>query len=135
MRIAQKLYEGIAMGAETAGLITYMRTDGVQIAQDAVQSIRGEILDLKGTRYVPSAPRIYKSKAANAQEAHEAIRPTAIGRHPDAVRQWLDDEQHRLYELIWKRTLASQMASAELDKTAPILPTKTARPCCGLMVR
>ena len=118
MRIAQKLYEGIAMGAETAGLITYMRTDGVQIAQDAVQSIRGEILDLKGTRYVPSAPRVYKSKAANAQEAHEAIRPTAINRHPDAVRQWLDDEQHRLYELIWKRTLASQMASAELDKTA-----------------
>ena len=90
----------------------------MQIAQDAVQSIRAEILDLKGTRYVPSAPRIYKSKAANAQEAHEAIRPTGIRRHPDAVRQWLDDEQRRLYELIWKRTLASQMAAAELDKTA-----------------
>ena len=117
MRIAQRLYEGVNIGSETTGLITYMRTDGVQLSNDAVQAIRSEILDLKGTRYVPTSPRAYKSKAANAQEAHEAIRPTAINRHPSAMRQWLDDEQFKLYELIWKRTLASQMASAELDKT------------------
>ena len=114
MQIAQKLYEGINIGSETTGLITYMRTDGVQLSNDAIQSIRSEISNTKGDRYLP---RIYKSKAANAQEAHEAVRPTSITRHPSAMQQYLDKDQIRLYELIWKRTLASQMASAELDKT------------------
>lgn len=117
MQIAQKLYEGINIGSETTGLITYMRTDGVQLSNDAIQSIRSEISNTKGDRYLPSTPRIYKSKAANAQEAHEAVRPTSINRHPSAMQQYLDKDQIRLYELIWKRTLASQMASAELDKT------------------
>ena len=118
MRVAQKLYEGINIGRETTGLITYMRTDGVQLGQEAIQDIRGEILSLKGDRYLPSTPRVYKSKAANAQEAHEAIRPTAIGRKPADVAQYLDDDQRKLYDLIWKRTIASQMQSAELDKTS-----------------
>lgn len=118
MQVAQKLYEGINIGSETTGLITYMRTDGVQLSNEAIQSIRGEISNTKGDRYLPSTPRVYKSKAANAQEAHEAVRPTSISRHPSAMRQYLDTDQIKLYDLIWKRTLASQMASAELDKTA-----------------
>ena len=118
MQVAQKLYEGINIGSETTGLITYMRTDGVQLSNDAIQAIRSEISNTKGSRYIPSTPRIYKSKAANAQEAHEAIRPTSISRQPSAMRQYLDADQFKLYDLIWKRTLASQMASAELDKTA-----------------
>ena len=118
MRVAQKLYEGINIGKETTGLITYMRTDGVQLGQEAIQDIRGEIVSLKGDRYLPSTPRVYKSKAANAQEAHEAIRPTAINRKPADLVQYLDDDQRKLYDLIWKRTIASQMQSAELDKTS-----------------
>ena len=118
MQIAQKLYEGINIGSETTGLITYMRTDGVQISNEAVQSVRGVIADQYGARYVPEKPRFYKTKAANAQEAHEAVRPTSLQRLPDTVRSFLDYDQFRLYDLIWKRTVASQMASAELDQTA-----------------
>lgn len=117
MQIAQKLYEGINIGSETTGLITYMRTDGVQLGQEAITNIRTAIVNLKGDRYLPSTPRIYKSRAANAQEAHEAIRPTEITRKPEDVAQFLDGEQQKLYDLIWKRTIASQMESAELDKT------------------
>jgi len=117
MRVAQKLYEGINIGSETTGLITYMRTDGVQLGQEAISDIRAAISQYKGGRYLPATPRAYKSKAANAQEAHEAIRPTAITRRPEDIGQYLDADQKRLYELIWKRTIASQMESAELDQT------------------
>ena len=118
MRIAQKLYEGINIGSETTGLITYMRTDGVQLSSQAINELRSEITNLHGKEYIPQSPRIYKSKAANAQEAHEAIRPTAISRHPESMSSYLDTEQLKLYELIWRRTISSQMQSAELDETA-----------------
>ncbi len=117
MQIAQKLYEGINIGSETTGLITYMRTDGVQISGEAINSIRQNIEQQFGKRYLPEKPRVYKTKAANAQEAHEAIRPTEITRHPNDMRAFLDHDQSRLYELVWKRTIASQMQSAELDQT------------------
>ena len=117
MQIAQKLYEGINIGSETTGLITYMRTDGVQLGGEAIASIRQNINQQFGKRYLPEKPRAYKTKAANAQEAHEAIRPTEITRHPNDMRAFLDHDQSRLYELIWKRTIASQMQSAELDQT------------------
>ena len=117
MQIAQKLYEGINIGSETTGLITYMRTDGVQLGGEAIASIRQNIDQQFGKRYLPEKPRAYKTKAANAQEAHEAIRPTEITRHPNDMRAFLDHDQSRLYELIWKRTIASQMQSAELDQT------------------
>ena len=118
MQIAQKLYEGINIGSETTGLITYMRTDGVQMSKEAIFSIRDEISESYGASFVPDSPRMYKSKAANAQEAHEAIRPTAITRTPEKINSFLDYDQQRLYELIYKRTLASQMADAALDQTA-----------------
>ena len=118
MQIAQKLYEGVNIGSETTGLITYMRTDGVQLGSEALAAIRGEIGQRFGNRYLPNSPRMYRTAAANAQEAHEAIRPTDIGRAPDDIRTHLDYDQQRLYDLIWKRTIASQMESAELDQTA-----------------
>ena len=117
MQIAQKLYEGINIGSETTGLITYMRTDGVQLGAEAIAALRDDIGTRYGARYVPEKHRVYKTKAANAQEAHEAIRPTDIKRSPDKIRSYLDHDQARLYELIWKRTIASQMQSAELDQT------------------
>ena len=95
-----------------------MRTDGVQMSKEAIFSIRDEIATSYGASFVPDSPRMYKSKAANAQEAHEAIRPTSITRRPDEIRNFLDYDQQRLYELIYKRTLASQMADAALDQTA-----------------
>ena len=124
MQIAQKLYEGINIGSETTGLITYMRTDGVQLGNEAIATIRSDIGDRFGVRYVPDKPRVYKTKAANAQEAHEAIRPTAIARDPREMQPFLDHDQFRLYELIWKRTIASQMQSAELDQTGVDITTK-----------
>ena len=125
MQIAQKLYEGINLGSETTGLITYMRTDGVQMSFEAIGQIREAIEQTIGTDFAPEKPRVYKSKAANAQEAHEAIRPTSIWRHPDEMRKCLDFDQFRLYELIWKRTIASQMADAQLDQTAADLSATT----------
>jgi len=125
MQIAQKLYEGVNLGSETTGLITYMRTDGVQMSFEAIGQIREAIQQTIGANFVPEKPRVYKSKAANAQEAHEAIRPTSIWRHPDEVRKCLDFDQFRLYELIWKRTIASQMADAQLDQTAADLSATT----------
>ncbi|MBI3446836.1 MAG: type I DNA topoisomerase [Magnetospirillum sp.] len=118
MQLAQRLYEGVDIGGETVGLITYMRTDGVQMAAEAIAGAREVIAEDFGKAYVPEAPRLYKTKAKNAQEAHEAIRPTNLARRPDDVARYLDKDQLRLYELIWKRTLASQMASAELDQVA-----------------
>jgi DNA topoisomerase-1 len=117
MQIAQKLYEGMDLGTETAGLITYMRTDGVQMAPEAVQAARQTIGKVFGDRYVPEKPRFYATKAKNAQEAHEAIRPTDFNRHPKDMRKFLDADQARLYELIWKRAIASQMQSADIERT------------------
>ena len=117
MQVAQRLYEGIDIGGETVGLITYMRTDGVQMAPEAIEAARSAVADQFGARYVPDAPRIYSTKAKNAQEAHEAIRPTEFTRTPDQVKSYLDSDQLRLYDLIWKRGIASQMASAEIERT------------------
>ncbi|WP_306143540.1 type I DNA topoisomerase [Roseibium sp. MMSF_3412] len=117
MQVAQKLYEGISIGGETSGLITYMRTDGVQIAGEAIAAARSVIGQDFGDKYVPEKPRAYSSKAKNAQEAHEAIRPTDLARRPKDVARFLDPDQARLYELIWKRTMASQMESAVLERT------------------
>jgi len=124
MQIAQRLYEGIDIGGETVGLITYMRTDGVQIAPEAIPSVRTQIGSSFGERYLPESPRIYTSKAKNAQEAHEAIRPTEISRTPDSMASHLNDEQKKLYDLIWKRTIASQMASAEIERTSVDITAK-----------
>ncbi|MEF2545670.1 type I DNA topoisomerase [Aurantimonas sp. E1-2-R+4] len=117
MQVAQKLYEGVDVGGETVGLITYMRTDGVQMAPEAVADARQSIGASFGERYVPEKPRYYATKAKNAQEAHEAIRPTEFGRAPKDVERYLDRDQARLYDLIWKRCIASQMASAEIERT------------------
>ncbi|RMF08090.1 MAG: type I DNA topoisomerase [Alphaproteobacteria bacterium] len=117
MQVAQKLYEGMDIGGETVGLITYMRTDGVQIANEALAGCRKVIAELYGERYLPEKPRIYKTKAKNAQEAHEAIRPTDLSRTPEDVARYLNDEQRKLYELIWKRTVASQMEAAVIERT------------------
>jgi DNA topoisomerase I len=117
MRVAQKLYEGVDIGGETVGLITYMRTDGVQMAPEAITAVRSLIANNYGDRYLPGAARIYSTKAKNAQEAHEAIRPTDVWRKPEDVRKYVGAEEFRLYELIWKRTMASQMESAEMERT------------------
>jgi DNA topoisomerase I len=117
MRIAQRLYEGIDLDGETVGLITYMRTDGVDIAPEAITAARRVIEADYGATYVPPSPRQYVSKSKNAQEAHEAIRPTDLARRPAEIRKLLEPDQAKLYELIWLRTIASQMESAELERT------------------
>jgi DNA topoisomerase-1 len=116
MRIAQRLYEGVDVGGETVGLITYMRTDGVQLSQEAIAAARKLIQEEHGGRYLPHEPRQYRTVAKNAQEAHEAIRPSDVRRKPADVARYLEDDEAKLYELIWKRTVASQMASAEIDQ-------------------
>src|SRR3569832_2125119 len=123
-RIAQRLYEGIDIGGETSGLITYMRTDGVQIDNSAITQARKVIGEDYGKAYVPDSPRQYQSKAKNAQEAHEAIRPTDLSRRPNEMRRRLDPEQAKLYDLIWTRTIASQMESAELERTTVDITAK-----------
>src|ERR687894_538558 len=117
MRIAQRLYEGVEIGGETVGLITYMRTDGVDFAPEAIAATRAAIARDYGDRYLPDAPRRYTTKSKTAQEAHEAIRPIDVARTPSSVARYLEPEQARLYELIWIRTIASQMESAELERT------------------
>src|SRR5467141_1984037 len=126
MRIAQRLYEGITLDGETVGLITYMRTDGVQIADEAIAAIREMVGSSYGRKYLPDAPRRYQVKAKNAQEAHEAIRPTDPTRRPQAVRRHPDADQAKLYELIWQRAIASQMESAELERTTVDIEAKVA---------
>jgi len=123
MGVAQRLYEGFDIGGETTGLITYMRTDGVQIVPEAVSAIRDVISAEFGKTYTPFA-RDWKTKAKNAQEAHEAIRPTDPRRTPDKVRKYLEKDQAALYDLIWKRTIASQMAPAEIDRTTAEIDVK-----------
>src|SRR5436190_10525510 len=124
MRLAQRLYEGIELDGETVGLITYMRTDGVDIAPEAITSARSVIGSEYGKQYVPASPRQYVSKSKNAQEAHEAISPTDLARRPKDVKKRLDHDQARLYELIWLRTIASQMESAELERTTVDIAAK-----------
>jgi len=118
MRVAQGLYEGVDIDGDTTGLITYMRTDGVQMAREAIDAIRGHVHDSFGPNYLPAAAREYTSRAKNAQEAHEAIRPTDVSRTPESVARYLTHDQQRLYELVWKRAVASQMQSAEFDQVA-----------------
>lgn len=115
MQIAQKLYEGVDIGGETVGLITYMRTDGVTLSGDAIGGIRSLIGQLYGDKYLPKSPRAYKSKSKNAQEAHEAIRPTDITLTPEKCAANLNKDQLKLYDLIWKRTMACQMESVVID--------------------
>lgn len=117
MQVAQRLYEGVDIGGETAGLITYMRTDGVQMAVEAIDGARIAIAEQFGDRYRPEKPRHYSTKAKNAQEAHEAIRPTDFRRTPESMKKFLDADQFKLYDLVWKRAIASQMASAEIERT------------------
>lgn len=117
MQVAQRLYEGIDIGGETTGLITYMRTDGVQMAPEAITAARSAIVEEFGDKYLPEKPRHYSTKAKNAQEAHEAIRPTDFRRTPADVRKFLDADQARLYEIVWKRAIASQMNPAEIERT------------------
>ena len=116
MRIAQRLYEGVDVGGETVGLITCMRTDSVHLSKEAMTSARAFIARDFGDKYVPDHPRQFRATAKNAQEAHEAIRPTDIARRPEDIARHLDNEQLRLYELVWKRAVASQMESATLEQ-------------------
>ncbi|MDP9139812.1 MAG: DNA topoisomerase I [Pseudomonadota bacterium] len=118
MQTAQQLYEGVDLDGETVGLITYMRTDSVSLAQDALTDIRSTIAKQFGAKEVPEEPRYYKTKSKNAQEAHEAVRPTSAARLPKDVARFLSPEQAKLYELIWKRTMASQMQQAVFDTVA-----------------
>ncbi len=118
MRVAQQLYEGVDIGGGAVGLITYMRTDSVSLATEAVADLREVISQRYGADQVPEAPRVYRTKAKNAQEAHEAVRPTAAARDPDSLKSYLNADQFKLYSLIWKRTVASQMIHATLDTVA-----------------
>ncbi len=125
MMVAQKLYEGIELDGETTGLITYMRTDGVFVSNEAINETRRLIGSEYGEEYVPEKTRYYSSKAKNAQEAHESIRPTSLYRTPDKMARFLDGDQLKLYRLVWQRMMASQMASAVLDQlSVDIVDTK-----------
>ncbi len=117
MQVAQRLYEGVDIDGTTQGLITYMRTDGVQMAPEGITACRDMVKDTFGGPYLPDAPREYKTKAKNAQEAHEAIRPVEFTRDPASVTSILEPDQAKLYKLVWQRAVASQMASAEMERT------------------
>lgn len=116
MMLAQRLYEGIEIDGTAQGLITYMRTDSVDVTPEAITAVREKIVNLYGKNYIPDAPNVFKSKVKNAQEAHEAIRPTDFSLSPDKVKKYLDEAQFALYDLIWKRMLASQMADVIFDQ-------------------
>ncbi len=118
MQLAQRLYEGIELGGEVTGLITYMRTDSVNISGEAINQCRSTVLGQFGKDYLPDAPRVYKTKSKNAQEAHEGIRPTSLDRLPEHLEGKLDHDQWRLYQLIWRRMMASQMTSALFDQVS-----------------
>ena len=118
MKVAQSLYEGVTVGKVVTGLITYMRTDSVTLSKDAIAEMRGFITKNYGSDYLPKAPVQYRANSKNAQEAHEAIRPTSIARTPESVFPYLNDEQRKLYEMIWKRAIASQMTPAQFDTVA-----------------
>src|SRR5436190_11816357 len=118
MKVAQSLYEGVSVGKVVTGLITYMRTDSVTLSKEALTEMRGYITKNYGATYLPKAPVVYRATSKNAQEAHEAIRPTSIARTPESVAPYLNDEQRKLYEMIWKRAIASQMTPAQFDTVA-----------------
>src|SRR4029453_1257571 len=118
MKVAQSLYEGVTVGRVVTGLITYMRTDSVTLSKEALTEMRGYITKNYGADFLPKAPVEYRSSSKNAQEAHEAIRPTSIKRTPESVAPYLNDEQRKLYEMIWKRAIASQMTPAKFDTVA-----------------
>ncbi len=118
MRVAQQLYEGIDIGGNTVGLISYMRTDSVNLATEALDDIRALIAERFGKDNVPDQPRIYKTKAKNAQEAHEAIRPTSAERVPESIKEFLSKDQYKLYNIVWKRTIACQMIHATIHTVA-----------------
>ena len=118
MRVAQQLYEGIDLGSGPVGLITYMRTDSVTLAKQALEEIRQLIQTRYGNKSLPSAARTFKTKSKNAQEAHEAVRPTSALRLPESIKKFLSEDQFKLYDLIWKRTVASQMTHATLNTVA-----------------
>ncbi|MBM4221276.1 MAG: type I DNA topoisomerase, partial [Gammaproteobacteria bacterium] len=127
MQVAQKLYEGVAIDEGTVGLITYMRTDSVGLAKEAIDDIRGLIVERYGKASLPAQPNVYKTTAKNAQEAHEGIRPTSIRRTPESLQRFLSDEQFKLYSLIWKRSIASQMEPAVYDQLAvDLVPSQRA---------
>ena len=130
MQVAQRLYEGISIGGETAGLITYMRTDGIDMAGEAIAATRSLIGKDYGESCLPPSPRAYRNKAKNAQEAHEAIRPTDVFRRPQDIAHALNDDQLKLYTLIWRRTVACQMASAVLDQV--VVDLRSQSPSVGL---
>ncbi len=134
MSVAQQLYEGVDIGGETVGLITYMRTDGVQIVPEAISQCRGVIARQFGDKYVPSHARDYKTKAKNAQEAHEAIRPTDFGRLPQSLQRGLKPDEAALYKLVWQRAIASQMASAEMERTTVDIEAAKGAESYGLRV-
>jgi DNA topoisomerase-1 len=132
MQVAQRLYEGLDIGGETAGLITYMRTDGVQMAPEAIDAARSAIAKEFGDKYLPEKPRYYTTKAKNAQEAHEAIRPTDFSRLPQDVKKYLDADQTRLYDMIWKRAISSQMNPAEIERTTVEIEARNGSQTAGL---
>jgi DNA topoisomerase-1 len=118
MRVAQQLYEGIDIGGDRVGLITYMRTDSLNLAQEAIDEIRGYVARQYGTDMLPKEPRLYKTKSKNAQEAHEAIRPTSVERDPASAKLYLSAEQLKLYDLVWRRAVACQMIHATINTVA-----------------
>ena len=125
MQIAQRLYQGIDIEGDTIGLITYMRTDGTNISKDAIETFRSYISDNFGKNYLPQSSLNYSGKKAkNAQEAHEAIRPTEISRNPDSLKKYLSSDQYKLYNLIWSRALSSQMESAKFDRKTITITSK-----------
>ena len=131
MQIAQRLYQGIEIDGETIGLITYMRTDGTNISKDAISNFRKYISNNYGEKYLPDSPLNYSGKKAkNAQEAHEAIRPTEISRNPDSLKKYLSTDQFKLYNLIWTRALSSQMKSAKFDRKTITISSDDGRNIC-----
>lgn len=129
MMIAQRLYEGIELGDEgLVGLITYMRTDSTRVSNDALAEVREMIGNEYGNAYLPESPNIYKSKQKGAQEAHEAIRPTSASRHPDSIKKYLQEDEYKVYKLIWQRFVASQMTPAVFDQTTVEIDAKTSDP-------
>ena len=124
MQVAQKLYEGIQIDGAMSGLITYMRTDSTNLSEDAISAARDFILTQFGEKYLPKSKRIYKTKSKNAQEAHEAIRPTSFSRPPEKIKGYLSQDEFALYELIWKRTVASQMENALIDQVSVNIKSK-----------
>jgi DNA topoisomerase I len=136
MTIAQQLYEGLALGEEgSVGLITYMRTDSTHIADSALNETREYIVQKFGENYLPPKPRVFTKVAKNAQEAHEAIRPTRSHREPAAIKQYLNDAQFKLYELIWKRMVASQMANAQFENTQVDIEARCPKPHINYLFR